>query len=1060
MKRKCVIFLFFLFVIFSFIPKIVFAYDMGWQKINGYWYYYNSNGETKKNEWFEYNSHWYYFDSDGKMVTGIKYIDANGAYYFFSEKESTIGIMQTDWNRSGQEWYYLESDGKAKVNDWLNDGGIWYYFKEDGKLATGVTYIAEDDDYYFFSPSERTLGAMQRSSWFEYNGSWYYANESGILKRNEWYTSGDNSYYFDNTGKMVSGFKDISNNTYYFAKKTGSDNSKNNVIVHIKNQTDLNNYLSTTGQNILGDRVFFENTSNIQFPANSVYYLDITSDGLAGGDFATYWYLTPKSKGNIDFNNCTFLIGEETALYMHGTGSHSNQQIKNGTFFGSISAEYISSSKLESTRGNFNADLIYASDIIFKNLTFNNTQEIEDHVLDVMASDNITFDNITIRGFLTDYSSYELSNVADKYVYKEAIQIDVSNSNSSGLQLDKTVLFNGDMIDGEASSNITIKNSYFGPYNGSTGQDIIDKKNANTVRPFGPTIGSHAPDENGNSSYSNITITNNVFANSFCRSGMSSLKYIYPIHLQMPTYGIDISDNTFINQCSQYTGYGNADSWNIRGYYGNNGSDGNVSDEDDDINDTPLDTSNIKSKVNTISYAYGAAQTGFITDNSNTYYFRTSDNEISNGPKATMVTGLAEINNHTYLFRTSADSNGPKGSMLKNLCMVYNGVNYCADSNGYASVSTNSVNIPTITGSYTYLGSVIVPTISGFDENTMTKTGDLSATNAGNYTITVSLKNTTDNKWSDGTTTPKTLNWSIAKKSISIPTIVASYEYSGSVIVPTVTGFSDSTMTKTGDQSGINVGNYTLTISLKDTNNTKWSDGTSASKSLNWSITKKNISNPTVTGYVGVYDGNPHTITVSSVSGGTIKYSTNQTNWSTNKPTRTDIGETTVYVKVFGDNNHNDSQILTGIIRITEKTVEGFAINYYNVDSNNKYICNVQAGTTLSIFSSHITLGQGYTVNIDYKTVNGQKLIYTGGKTKIYYNNILVAEYTNTVVGDTNGDAEIDSGDLLRVRQHLLGSNRFTGVYLIAADVNYDSEVDSGDLLRIRQHLLGSNPIN
>ena len=87
-------------------------------------------------------------------------------------------------------------------------------------------------------------------------------------------------------------------------------------------------------------------------------------------------------------------------------------------------------------------------------------------------------------------------------------------------------------------------------------------------------------------------------------------------------------------------------------------------------------------------------------------------------------------------------------------------------------------------------------------------------------------------------------------------------------------------------------------------------------------INKTNSVSPTLTAYSGTYDGKPHTIGVTGGSGGTIKYSTDQTNWSTTLPTRTDATTTpvTVYVKVFGDGNHKDTSPISSTITINKKT--------------------------------------------------------------------------------------------------------------------------------------------
>jgi len=71
-----------------------------------------------------------------------------------------------------------------------------------------------------------------------------------------------------------------------------------------------------------------------------------------------------------------------------------------------------------------------------------------------------------------------------------------------------------------------------------------------------------------------------------------------------------------------------------------------------------------------------------------------------------------------------------------------------------------------------------------------------------------------------------------------------------------------------------------------------------------WSL-KTDAVCPMITGYSGAYDGDAHSITVTGGSGGTIKYSTDNTNWSTTKPTLTDAGTLTTYVMVEADGSHN-----------------------------------------------------------------------------------------------------------------------------------------------------------
>lgn len=91
-------------------------------------------------------------------------------------------------------------------------------------------------------------------------------------------------------------------------------------------------------------------------------------------------------------------------------------------------------------------------------------------------------------------------------------------------------------------------------------------------------------------------------------------------------------------------------------------------------------------------------------------------------------------------------------------------------------------------------------------------------------------------------------------------------------------------------------------------------------------------------------------------------------------------------------------------------------------------------------------------IGIDF-TSSGS-VVTTG--TEFKYNDETV---TAVIYGDLNGDGKINSADLLKMRQHLLGTSVLSGAYKEAASIATGTTINSADLLRIRQHLLGTKLI-
>ena len=94
-----------------------------------------------------------------------------------------------------------------------------------------------------------------------------------------------------------------------------------------------------------------------------------------------------------------------------------------------------------------------------------------------------------------------------------------------------------------------------------------------------------------------------------------------------------------------------------------------------------------------------------------------------------------------------------------------------------------------VTGTYTYNGSVHTATVSGYDAAAMDITGN-TGTDAGDYTVSVTSKT---GKWADGSTETVTAAWSIGKATQEAPTGLIG-------VAPTTVGGSDGKISGVTDK--------------------------------------------------------------------------------------------------------------------------------------------------------------------------------------------------------------------------------------------------------------------
>ncbi|MCI8700088.1 MAG: hypothetical protein HFJ47_01940 [Clostridia bacterium] len=114
------------------------------------------------------------------------------------------------------------------------------------------------------------------------------------------------------------------------------------------------------------------------------------------------------------------------------------------------------------------------------------------------------------------------------------------------------------------------------------------------------------------------------------------------------------------------------------------------------------------------------------------------------------------------------------------------------------------------------------------------------------------------------------------------------------------------------------------------------------------------------------------------------------------------------------------------------------------VDYTNKSITVVPGVTSQDIAN---LIGQNIVVkNVNGVIINSGMLLATGY--------IVNDTYIISVLGDANGDGEVNSGDLFSIQKYLLTGHSISNQVKQAMDANGDGEINSGDLFIIQRHLL------
>ena len=234
------------------------------------------------------------------------------------------------------------------------------------------------------------------------------------------------------------------------------------------------------------------------------------------------------------------------------------------------------------------------------------------------------------------------------------------------------------------------------------------------------------------------------------------------------------------------------------------------------------------------------------------------------------------------------------------------------------------VGTPAQSGSLTYTGSEQSPVWSGYDAAKLTLGGTTSGTNAGSYNATFTPG--ANYQWSDGTTAAKTVAWTIGRASVGVPSQSGSLTYTGSAQSPVWSDYDAAKLTLGGTAKGTNAGSYNATFT--PVSNYQWSDGTTAAKTVAWSIGKaagsSSLNKSSLALSTGTMSG---TISVTRAGDGAVSASSSNTNVATVSVSGTTVtvtakakGTATITVKVAAGTNHTAPTDKTCSVSVTLPT--------------------------------------------------------------------------------------------------------------------------------------------
>ncbi len=180
--------------------------------------------------------------------------------------------------------------------------------------------------------------------------------------------------------------------------------------------------------------------------------------------------------------------------------------------------------------------------------------------------------------------------------------------------------------------------------------------------------------------------------------------------------------------------------------------------------------------------------------------------------------------------------------------------------------------------SFTYNGELQTYLPVGFDATTMSIENN-EQTNAGSYSVTVSIADPENYEWTNGTAEAITFDWTIGKIALEQPALDKTELTYGETGV-TLSGFDETKMTMSEEDeaklTATNAGEYSITIALADSVNYEWTDGTTDDLTLTWTIKKAVLNAPTAKEQEYIYNTEEQTFALENFDEATMTVAGNK----------------------------------------------------------------------------------------------------------------------------------------------------------------------------------------